>query len=61
MHRKARGIWYRVKLKAMLRDTKCSFEARSLWALMEGFANQDGTSCHPSVETLMRLTGKCKR
>lgn len=61
MNRKARGAWYRMKLKAMLRDESFSMESRYLWALVEGYANQDGSNCYPSVETLMKVSGKCRK
>lgn len=61
MNRKARGQWFRMKFKAMVRDKTMPSDARFLWSLMESFANQDGTSCHPSVETLMAYAGWGKK
>lgn len=61
MTRKARGQWFRMKFKAMLKHPRLSAEARFLWVLMESYSNLDGTGCRPSVETLMKDTGKCRK
>lgn len=48
-------------LKARLRDSTVSAEARLLWLTIDSFANRDGTNAHPSVDTLGALLGKGRK
>lgn len=56
-----RARWFRLKLKALVRNRKVSSDAKILWIEIESFAAMDGTRCHPKVETLMKDLGWCKK
>lgn len=56
----ARARWFRKKVKVHVRNAELSPTARLLWLILESYANMDGTSCHPSVETLMKDLGASK-
>jgi len=44
--------------KILIRNAELSTDARFLWCVLETYANADGTNSHPSVKTLMEVTGR---
>lgn len=54
---RAKARSYRAWLKSRWRDTRASMEARALWTLIETYANTDGSNAHPSVDTLVSVSG----
>ena len=54
---KAKARSYRALLKARIRDTSVSMEARSLWILIESYADHDGKNAFPSTPTLASIAG----
>jgi len=61
MNPQQRAKWFRLKIKTLVRNNAISCEARILWILLESYANMDGTSCHPSIETLCEVIGKGRK
>lgn len=47
--------------RIFIQQANCSMEAKSLWFLIDSFADGDGTNSWPSVKTLMEISGKPKK
>src|SRR4051812_44847279 len=52
---------HRAKQRIRFRDTAVSIEARSLWMLIETYADSSGANAFPRRETLAKLANKCLR